>query len=187
MKRMAFDGIIKEIYPIFEVIILLKAKILAIAVFLLSLFILQGCGKDVVQEDLLNYINTELPKVADKENQVLNDYASVTGDKYTSDEVVYNTLNDKIMPTYAKFINDLEKIKPSTPEVQKIHEQYVTAANTQQNAFIMIVSAIEKQDSAELASANEKLASTRQLLREWEASLKQLADKHGVKIDPPKE
>lgn len=164
---------------------MLRAKLLVMALFFISLFVLQGCGNDVVQEDLLNYINTELPKVADKENQVLSDYASVTGDKYTSDEVLYETLVEKVMPSYAKFIEDLEKIKPSTPEVQKIHEQYITAANTQQNAFIMIVSAIEKQDSAEIASANEKLSSARQLVREWEASLKQLADAHGVKINQP--
>ncbi|MGW9128150.1 hypothetical protein ACWGPW_24565 [Paenibacillus chitinolyticus] len=144
--------------------------------------LLSGCGRDEVKEDIENYINTEIPKLADIEKKAISGYTAVTGSNYTSDDALYGALTEEILPSYGDFITGLEKIKPTTPELQKLHEQYVTAANNQQSAFIMIVSAIEKQDSAEIASANEKLANARQMVRDFQTNLFKLADSHGIKL-----
>ena len=164
---------------------MLKTKFLIIFTLLVSLFVLQGCGNDPIQKDLLNYLNTELPNVAAKEEKAGEAFDSVTGNNYSDDLALYDVLEAEVIPTYSDFVNDLEQIKPATPEVQKIHEQFISSANMQLSGFIMIMSAIEKQDSAEFATANEKLSSARQMSREWETALKQLADAHGVKINPP--
>jgi hypothetical protein len=153
------------------------------AILLSLLFILSGCGKDVVQEDLLNYVNNELPKIISTEKQILEDYASVTGSNYTDDETLYDKMTEAVIPNYNNYIRELEKIAPATPEVRELHEQAIDLANIQQGAFIMIVSAIEKQDSAEIAQANEKLATSRKMARDWQESLKQLAEKHDVKLN----
>ena len=41
------------------------------------LFVLSACSSDPVQKDLLNYVYTELPKVASLETEAVNGYASV--------------------------------------------------------------------------------------------------------------
>ena len=73
-----------------------------------------GWSQDPVQEDLLNYINTELPTVADLETEAMQKYESVTGDNYTDDFVLYETLSNEIIPTYRKFVEGLEELKPKT-------------------------------------------------------------------------
>lgn len=153
------------------------------AILLSLLFILSGCGKDVVQEDLLNYVNEEMPKLAAVEKQINDDYTSVTGENYSGDETLHTKMTETILPSSNKYIKELEKVKTSTPEVRELHEKLIELTNLQHNAFIMIVSAIEKQDGAEIAQANEKLATSRKMARDWQESLKQLAEKHDVKLN----
>lgn len=81
-----------------------------------------GCFSDPVQDDLINYINSELAPLADLEAEAIEKYESVVGINYTSDIIVYNTLIREVVPTYRKFVDRLEKIRPRTKEVQEVHE-----------------------------------------------------------------
>ncbi|TKI58751.1 hypothetical protein E8L90_27000 [Brevibacillus antibioticus] len=165
-----------------KVIPMLKSKILIIFTLLFSLIVLPGCGTDAVQEDLLNYINNEVPKIASLEKKAIADYSAVSEENFQDDDVMYETLIQKVIPTYAQFIGELEKISPSTPEVQEVHERFIAAATSQYSGFVMVVSALEKQDYAEIAKANANLAEGRKLMREYHAAVKNLADSHGVTI-----
>ena len=54
--------------------------------------------------------------------------------------------------------------------------------NAQNSAFTMILSAIETQDSSKVSTANDKLAEARKGIRDYQAKLKELADKYNVTI-----
>ncbi|MDC0765085.1 hypothetical protein POF51_30645 [Brevibacillus sp. AG] len=166
---------------------MLKSNKLVIAFLLLfSIFVVQGCGTDPVQEDLINYLNTELPKVTSLERKATEEYSSITGANYTNDLVMFEAMTKSIIPTYSQFLEELEKIKPATPEVQKIHDQFILAATTQHSGFITTVSALEKQDYAKIATANKKLAEGRKLMRDYQAAIMELADSHEVTITETK-
>jgi hypothetical protein len=128
-----------------------------LAVFItLLLVVLVGCSNPIT-EDLLTYINTELPKVAQYENDTIAAYDSVSGANYTDDYTMYEALTETIIPTYRELVNGIEAItlKLKTKEVRDLNEKYVEAATLQMNGFVVLMNALETQDSSLL---------TRQLL-----------------------
>lgn len=137
-----------------------------------------------VQDELLNYINVELPKIAQKETDAVNLYESVTGDNYTDDNTLYNALKDQVVPQYRDFTTELESLSANikTDEVRKIHESYIEACNLQLSAFTTMIAAIENQDYKIISEANDKLAKARSLIRDWKNNLDKLCSDNGVEI-----
>jgi len=147
------------------------------------LLLLAGCGKDPVQEDLLNYVNEDLPAVAELETDAMNAYDSVTGSNYTDDLTTYNTIVEEVIPTYNEFIKELEAISVETDEVSKVHEQYIDVANLQSSAFVNITDALKKGDMGLIADANDQLTEARKGMREYKSDLKKLAKEHDVTLE----
>lgn len=145
---------------------------------LLSLLVI-ACGNPV-QEDLINYINVEMDKVADLESTAIEAYASVSGENYQSDSLMYVVISETVVPNYEEFYNTLAGIKPTTDEVATLHQEYVQAAADQLEAFKLILEAIEKQDASIIDQANEDLDEARALLRLWRTDLDSACAKHNV-------
>ena len=150
------------------------------------LFVLSACSSDPVQKDLLNYVYTELPKVASLETEAVNGYASVSGENYTSDSAMYYTIKQTVLPKYEEFNTKLNTIQPSTPEVKAMHQEYINAAGDQMEAFKLICLAIEKQDPEIIKQANSDLAKGRALLEVWRNDLDEQCKKHDIKLDADK-
>ena len=62
----------------------------------IALFTFSSC-KNEVQEDLLNYVNVEIPQISQLEIDAMADYASVSGDNYQSDQIMYDKLVNDII------------------------------------------------------------------------------------------
>lgn len=159
----------------------MKKGLIILFVFLITIT-LYGCGNDVVQEDLLNYINEELPKIVDLESTVIEGYDNVSGNNYTNDEVMYLSIRDEILPASLRLIEAAEDITPETKEVKDIHEIYISAINTQNSAFTTILSALETQDYEKISIANEKLDDSRKKMRDYTSSITELAKEHNVEF-----
>lgn len=153
---------------------------------LFLVFILSGCG-DPAQDDLLDYVNEQMPTLADDETEIVGKYAAVTGMNYTDDQTLYETLKGEIIPEYNQFIKDLEAVEIETDELRKIHEDYIEATNIQASAFLLIVTAIENQDSAMINEANQKLNTARKMMRDYNNDVKKLAKEHDVKLEKGKD
>ena len=158
----------------------MKPKIASI-IIMITLFLF-GCGQDPVQQDLLNYLNNEMPELADLESEVLKDYESVTGPNYKNDLETYKVITGKVIPKYRNFISKLEAIQPKTSEVRELHELYIGAVNKQYNAIVQISAAIFNQDANLVVQANEKLNEGRKEIRNFHNKLQELASKHNVEI-----
>jgi len=139
-------------------------------------------GKDPVQEELLTYVNKELPKVDKMETAVLTQYANITGENYENDEVFYTTLDGVIIPDYRAYTEKVEEIEPETPEVRAIHELLIDSVNNRYNAFVLIKAALENGDSTQIVASNEKLDKARKARRDFMFQLKDLAKKHNVEL-----
>lgn len=164
----------------------LLKKLIFVPLFLFAI-LLTGCSNDPVQDDLLNYINKEIDVVADLENKAVSKYESVTGVNYTNDQTLYDALLGEILPTYQDFLKKLEAISLETDEVKKIHEKYIEAANLQYDAFVKILSALQKQDITIIEEANGMLADARKMLRDYQEDIKKLAKEHDVELKKNKE
>lgn len=150
---------------------------------LLSCILFLQCAEDPVQNDLLNYINVELPKVAQLETDAINAYSSVTGSNYTDDKTTYDKITNVVLPKYTEFNKKLKTIKPATSEVKKIHAEYVKAAGDQLEAFKYIVDAIKRNNSAEITKANKDMELGRNLIAKWKSDLLETCKKHNVVLN----
>lgn len=147
---------------------------------ILSFAMLTACGANPVQQDLVNYINVEMEKVRDLESTAVQAYASVSGENYENDSIMYTVINETVLPNYQEFYNTLSSIKPATEEVANLHREYVRAASDQLEAFNLIIEAIEKQDVQIINRANEDLSQARALLTLWREDLDSACVKHNV-------
>ena len=135
-----------------------------------------------IQEDVINYVNVELPKIVDIENKVITGYSSVTGDKYKDDKTTYTKLKNQVIPDSLKLVADSEKITPKTEELRVVHELYLSSINEQNSAFTLILSALETGDTSTVAQANDKLTKARKAERDFLAKLKELEVKYNVTV-----
>lgn len=141
-----------------------------------------GCLNDPVQDDLITYINDDIPTVFELELKAVGTYDSVTGPNYTDDIVLYEALVNEIIPTYNEFVRELEAISIDTDEVREIHEGYIKGANLQYNAFVRMVTALEQQDRQLIEEANSMLDEARKLMRDYQVNIKNLAEEHNVEL-----
>ena len=143
-------------------------------------FLIISCSNPT-QDELLSYVNTEIPKIAKLEADTISSYENVTGENYKDDMTMYTTLRDEVIPNYRSFVKELESISNNlkTPEVQKLHETYIEAANMQYSGLLIML----KQDYSLVNQANEKLDKGRKLVRQWQIDLKVLTEKNNVKLN----
>jgi hypothetical protein len=160
----------------------MKKEALFIACFIM---VLAGCSNPV-KEDLINYINNELPKIVESESIVINAWDSVSGANYSSDYDMYETLTEIIIPTYREFLTGMEAItlRLKTKEVRALNEKYIEAVSTTNNGFAILKNILETQDGSKIADFNERLDKGRRLVREWQIEITDLCKKNGVQFNP---
>ncbi len=135
-----------------------------------------------VQEDLIHYLNVELPIIVPIESEVIEIYESVSGENYMDDETMYYVVEDEVIPASLQLIDMAEDIRPNTKEVRRVHEIYISAINEQHAGFTMILQALTTQDGNEVAKANEKLTLARKQMRDYLEEINELADRNNVEI-----
>ncbi|MFC7687798.1 hypothetical protein [Ureibacillus sp. GCM10028918] len=133
-------------------------------------------------DDFTIYID-EVILLAPEEDRIIGLYDSVTGANYTSDEVLYNTLFDEIVPSYREFVVELESIMPKNTRIRELHELYIDAANIQYNSFTLMLSALEEQDMDKVTQANQGLDEARALLRDWLYEVEAISVETGVGLE----
>ena len=115
----------------------------------------------------------QLTKLAGAEAEIINGWASVSGDNYTSDEVMYAKLQ-VLLPKISKFIAKLEAISPRNSKIYKAHVGYVEGWNLQSQGFTTWFNVLKNQDSSQVASANGYLAKGRAKINAFVRTLKTL-------------
>ena len=132
-------------------------------------------------QDFTSYID-QIILLAPEEDRIISLYDSVTGVNYVNDEILYYTLFDEVLPSYRQFIVELELIMPKNPRIRDLHEIYIEGANTQYNAFTLMISALEKQDMDTMTQANQGLDQARALLRDWLYEVDTISAETGVSL-----
>ena len=155
--------------------------------FITLVIALAACGGDAVQKDLLNYVNTEIPKIAALEDEAIAAYDGVAGENYTGDSIMYFTIKQTVIPKYEEFSAKLSAIQPATTEVKTMNDEYVKAASDQLEGFKLICLAIEKQDAEIIKQANSDIDKARNLLDLWKKDLDAQCEKHGVALEKSSE
>ncbi|CAG9620167.1 hypothetical protein [Sutcliffiella rhizosphaerae] len=150
---------------------------------LVCLFVLSACGSDPIKEDLMSYVNVELLEISSIEREAIDSYSSVSGENYTDDWTMYETMDTISIPTYESFVVKLESIRPQTKELREIHEIYIEGSNAQLQGFKMIRVALKLQSHDKVFEANELLDKGRTKIRQFQTELEDLMEAYNVEYE----
>lgn len=159
-------------------------KIMAtISALLICVSVLTGCGKaDPVQDDLINYINNQMPTVVELENKVNAEYAAISVDGV--DDATFDAkLKDVVIPASDELLKKVKAIVPATEEVSKVHDKYIGLATDQHETFTLLQqmsAAVKKTDTALVDSLNEKIIAISNKPNTYAADLQALKKAHEV-------
>jgi len=159
----------------------MKKIITTISVLVMCVAMLTGCGKaDPVQEDLINYINKQVPTLVEVENKVTTQYAAITGTNFVDDATLTNKLKDVIIPASTELLTKTKAIVPATEEVRKVHSKYLAVVTEQHEAFNMLLQAAQKHDEKLVETVNGKLSNAEKVSNEYLVELEALKKAHKV-------
>ena len=144
-------------------------------------------AEENISFDLVKYVNQGILNIGEIETTALENYASVTGENYTSDENVYNALKNEVIPLYKRFYEELRQITPETDAVRKIHQLYVRGADLINEGFRVKMLGLENNDESIVLMANRKIEKGSEDVKEWKKQLLELCKKYGVAPEESKE
>lgn len=130
---------------------------------------------------LVDYINQDIMEVASVEAHALERYAAVTGENFESEEQVYRTLEDEVIPTYERFFRSLREIAIEEPEIGSLHSIYIRSAGLLLEGFRMKRLALETNDARLMEKANAKIEQGRDKGLAWRARLEELCQLYNVR------
>ncbi|MGL4773966.1 MAG: hypothetical protein ACRC2K_10405 [Clostridium sp.] len=160
----------------------MKKILTFISVVLLFCGTLTGCTSSKNTDALLQYINTDMKSISDTESKLASTYENARNNNL-NDYDLYLELNNKIIPLSRQLIDAAEDIKCGFDDLKDTHEIYLKTINTQDQAFTIMLVAIEEHDYEKLAKCNELLAEARRLEREYISSLENLCKKNNVVLN----
>lgn len=159
-------------------------KILAIiSILLISVTMLIGCGKtDPVQEDLINYINNQMPTMLELQDKVSKEYAASV-EKNVDDAAGAVKLKDVIIPASNELLAKAKAIVPATEEVRKVHSEYIEVVTDQQETFNLLLQVFEAGKNNDLTlmdTLTEKLKNVSEKPNNYSTDLEALKKEHKV-------
>ena len=157
-----------------------KERMFLVSLILSFCLFVVACATDRTPVDLVNYVNQDLLGIADLEREALADYASVTGENYTTAQRVHDELKDDVIPLYGRFLDELRNINVGNEEIRKVHGVYVSGAELLYDGFKTKMLGIEMDNEDIIVQGNEKIEKGRDEVNRWRAELFELYKKYGV-------
>lgn len=160
-----------------------KKIISLIALFAVTLTILIGCAADPIQADLDNYFENQTKDVFALEITVLNSLNSVTGENAPDNVTLAKKLEEEILVNSNSLLEKAKAITVQTEELRAIHEKYILALTTQNEAIKLLLSAAENDDFDGATVANTKLIESNTQNTLYKTEMNTFAKDYGWKID----
>lgn len=146
--------------------------------------LITGCatnmGSNEIANDITKYANEGLLNIEELERKPLEAYSGVIGTHYKNEQEVYDTLKNKVIPIYERFVNELRDIHPSEEEVKMVHGQYIRAAEKILNGFKVKMLGIEINNEKMILGANKTIEQGNVEIQQWRDDFTALCTKYGV-------
>lgn len=139
--------------------------------------------EEIIQEDLLNYLHTSWGEFEERQDEISEVFNSVTGGNHTDDWTTYHVIQDEIIADYLSLLVDLESVKTETREVRDLNEMLIHAHNTQYNAMLKILAALQAGDYNLIVEANQLLDEARKGFRDFDFEIERLLQTHDIQLE----
>lgn len=147
---------------------------------------LTGCGKqevDEVQQDLIQYVETDLAGIKNEEALAINRYNEVSAQiSSMKRKDILSAFNDEIIPNYTTFYNNLMNVAPKTAEVTALKQTYVDGVKLQLEGLTALSTAIQENNSDNAVAANDTIAQGKAKVDQHRADIVALAGEHNINI-----
>ena len=133
---------------------------------------------DLVQIDLLDYLNNKLRKIVYLENESVELFNNIRNQLSKKESI--DILTSKVLPKYGEFLEELKAIRPNTGEVSKIHKVRIEGSTLLYEAAKDLEESIRQNNSRQFNEANKKIQEANAKITQFKADIKILSDKHKV-------
>ncbi len=180
----------KEIYMKFN----FKKKVCILLSGVVMVCALTACGKDkaedtkvddanVVQEDLVEFINEELPGIATDKDNALTVYNSYFTGSTVDNAALVADLKANAIPSMETYISNLNAIEVETTEVEEIKQLYLMGVQKQYEAMKMVVNAVENEMPDYLVQAEALIVEAHTYMSDYETKVIEVASNHNITIN----
>ncbi|MCF7756455.1 hypothetical protein KQ941_18595 [Paenibacillus xylanexedens] len=125
------------------------------------------------QKDFEKYLE-QISRLVPYESKAIDTLGSVGGEvNSTNRKSMYLKLTSTVIPNYTKTVSMLKQIKPSNPELKKIHAYYVKGSYLQLEGYLLYKQAVSKNkvNSKILQQGRAKVRAAGVLLDQYEQQI----------------
>ncbi|MGV2967508.1 hypothetical protein [Paenibacillus sp. AGC30] len=125
------------------------------------------------QKEFEKYLE-QISRLVPYENKAIDTLGSVGGEvNSTNRKSMYLKLTNTVIPNYTKTVSMLKQIKPSNPELKKIHAYYVKGSYLQLEGYLLYKQAVSKNkvNSKILQQGRAKVRAAGVLLDQYEQQI----------------
>ncbi|MFC1811516.1 hypothetical protein ACFL03_02375 [Thermodesulfobacteriota bacterium] len=126
-------------------------------------------------------MNQGILNISEVEKKSLMQYASINCESCDiTEEEIYNTLKNDVIPNYKRFLYLLRNIDPETDEVRQVHGVYVQGAEMIYGGFKIKMIGLESKNPNLIRAAKDKIDKGMVETYRWNKKIRALAKKHKV-------
>lgn len=152
-------------------------KKISLLLVILTITMLSGCY-DNTKKAFDKYLNTDLKPLIGMQNEVLIIYENLLQTKDLNAKKMQDSLDEKIIPQYEKFVTELEGISSEAKEVNKVHKILVTGAKKQLEVFITLRDGLSNNDTDTIYYAEELLKESKKYMENFNENINELKDRY---------
>lgn len=132
------------------------------------------------KEELSQYVE-KINVLNAQRTTILNEFnASVVQAEQTT--LAYRTLEEDILPPFAAYQQEVEKIKPHDAGIARVHMHYLNGTNTQLESFQAYVKAYREQQETLYVRANKQREESNTHYGQFDRALRDLAKTYSVDL-----
>lgn len=162
---------------------LLITFVISMLLFLIIFFSTNDLTSDskVIQDDLSKY-NTCLINLKNDEQSILNDYNSVTGEKYNNDHATLLVLENIVIPNYTDFLKKTKETNTYCEEIKKVHDIYIAYGEKNLEAFKCFKEGLQENDFSKIKNGEDDLNIAKEYLKDFNQKISKLSSKYSSEI-----
>jgi hypothetical protein len=136
---------------------------------------------DLVQVDLMDYLNNKIAKISSIEGKAMAAYDSIRRD--VSTQASLDILANNVIPAYKNLTEEIRAIRPNTEELNIIHNLSIEGITLRYEAFKEMEIAVRNRNISQFHEANEKIKQGLAKIDQYKDALSASCRKHNVVIN----
>ena len=105
----------------------------------------------------------------------------MVSENYTTDQRIYEELNNYVIPIYKKFLDSLRNINPGNKEIRALHSIYIHGSESIYTGFKIKIFGISSNNIPIIKQGNKRIEEGRIETERWRDELLGLYGKYGIK------